>query len=65
MFILEKLSVEQIFADIEDRVEFQKIIVGGVKWYHATASFVDRIYLTRIGKSFSSDRKVDYPYFSR
>lgn len=56
----KKLSVEQIFADIEGRSDFQKkIIVGGVKWYHATASFVDRIYLTRIGKSFNSDRKVD------
>ena len=56
----KKLSVEQIFTDIKERVEFQKkIIVGGVKWYHATASFVDRIYLTRIGKCFHSDRKVD------
>ena len=56
----KKLSVEQIFSDIEERVEFEKkIIVGGVEWYHATASFVDRIYLTRIGKSFNSDRKVD------
>ena len=56
----KKLSVDQIFADIEARFEFQKkIIVGGGAWYHATASFVDRIYLTRIGKSFSSDRIVD------
>ena len=56
----KKLSVAQIFADIEKRVDFQKkIIVGGVKWYHATANYVDRIYLTRIGKSFHSDRKVD------
>ena len=56
----KKLSVEQIFADIEERHEFQtKVIVGGVEWYHATARFVDRIYLTQIGKSFKSDRKVD------
>ena len=40
----------------------KKIIVGGVKWYHATASFVDRIYLTRIAKSFDSDQ-VTYPSF--
>ena len=56
----KKLTVEQIFADIDERIALKKkIIVGGVKWYHATASFVDRIYLTRIGKSFTSDRKVD------
>jgi dihydrofolate reductase len=56
----KKFTVEQIFADIDERIALQKkIIVGGVKWYHATASFVDRIYLTRIGKSFNSDRRVD------
>ena len=56
----KKLSVEQIFGDIEERLNFQtKFIVGGVEWYHATADFVDRIYLTRIDKNFESDRKVD------
>ena len=56
----KELSVEEIFSDIEERFEFQtKIIVGGVDWYHATASFVNRIYLTRIVKPFISDRQVD------
>ena len=56
----KELTVEQIFGDIEKRHKFQtKIIVGGVDWYHATASLVDRIYLTRIVKTFKSDRKVD------
>lgn len=56
----KKLSVEQIFGDIEERFEFRtKIIVGGVEWYHATASYVDRIYLTQIVKKFKSDREVD------
>ena len=56
----KKLSVEEIFTDIEDRFDFQtKIIVGGVDWYHATASLVNRIYLTRIVKHFRSDRRVD------
>ena len=55
-----KFSVEEIFSDIEERFDFQtKIIVGGVDWYHATASFVNRIYLTRIDKHFRSDRRVD------
>ena len=52
--------MEQIFGVIKERLNFQtKIIVGGVEWYHATADFVDRIYLTRIDKNFESDRKVD------
>ena len=56
----KELTVEEIFSDIEERFEFQtKIIVGGVNWYHATASFVNRIYLTRIVKPFRSDRQVD------
>ena len=56
----KKLSPEDIFADISNRFAFQtKIIVGGVEWYHATAKHVDRIYLTRIVKSFKSDRRVD------
>ena len=54
--------MEQIFGDIEERLEFQtKIIVGGVDWYHATASFVDRIYLTELLGPFKAIERLTYP----
>ena len=34
-------------------------VVGGVPWYHASAPYVDKIYLTRFDESFEHDRKVD------
>ena len=34
-------------------------VIGGMAWYHSAAPFVERLYITRINKSFQHDVAVD------
>ena len=48
-------SPEQILSEIQAKhINKDIFVVGGVKWYEATAHLVDKIYFTRISTSFSA-----------
>ena len=49
-----------ILHDVQKRHPNRDVfVIGGRAWYHSAAPFVERIYITRIDRSFACDVTVD------